>query len=373
MSAETNRIEVRWTAVLPDRSKPDAGFPLITGAEHHLIYKATPALGTYNHGPKVARHDEWFCVFWYSHAKDEDSPGQRILYSRSEDGRDWSSAAPLFDSLSPMRPLGKKGVRLSPGSFHDVESRLYASASAGRIYAWKDHARGEQVEEGDLKKFNESVCEPLPRLMRRINRGQPEGPPFWVADRSPEGLDSVRPYRDCDKRVRQDVAEILRREKDANLGPLPQPAEKARLCEPVHYALPDGKEVRLFRDDLWSSWMFASVRNSRSESWPPAVKTNIPDSPSLSCVGKLPDGQVFLIGNRVRQRRDPLVIALSRDGFEFDRAWAIRSGEFPISYEGAHKGPGFQYPHAIVIGNMMWVAYSIGKEDIGITSFPVPG
>jgi hypothetical protein len=103
------------------------------------------------------------------------------------------------------------------------------------------------------------------------------------------------------------------------------------------------------------------------------VKTNIPDSPSLTCVGKLPGGQVYLIGNQIPKqwRRDPLTIALSKDGFAFDRAWAIRYGAPKIRYKGAHKGVGYQYPNATIVGDDLWVVYSVGKEDIGVTRVPL--
>jgi BNR repeat protein len=156
-------------------------------------------------------------------------------------------------------------------------------------------------------------------------------------------------------------------------APWPEPVEKAKLSEAIHYVLDDKREVRLFRDDLYSLRMFASLRASASDPWPKAVKTTIADSPSLSCAGRLPDGQFFLIGNHIAKhwRRDPLTLALSRDGLDFDRAWAIRSGAPALRHKGMHKGVGYQYPGATVVGDDLWVAYSIGKEDIAVTRIPI--
>ncbi|MCP4646102.1 MAG: hypothetical protein GY851_37000 [bacterium] len=364
---------VKWTAPHPDPEKPHAGLPLVSDAEHILIYKAQPDPGTYNHGPKIVHHDDVFTVIWYSHAKDEDSPGQRILYSASPDGRTWSPAAPMFDSLSPMRDAGSVGVMMWPRGFQLVDGRLYAYGSVAEIAAWTDHMRTGQVEQGDKKKHNVPVRRRLPPLLRRVANGHPEGSPFWLDKTSPEGHDAIPPCASCDETTQRDVAEVVRREMTANIGSLPEPAEKARLCEAIHYMLDDGQEVRLFRDDLYSLRMFASLRPTASQPWPPAVKTNIPDSPSLSCVGRLPDGQFFLIGNHLPKqwRRDPLTLALSRDGLDYDRAWAIRSGAPPITHKGLHKGVGYQYPDAIVVDDDLWVAYSIGKEDIAVSRVPV--
>jgi hypothetical protein len=35
------------------------------------------------------------------------------------------------------------------------------------------------------------------------------------------------------------------------------------------------------------------------------------------------------------------------------------------------KGPGFQYPNVCMVKEDMWVFYSIGKEDIGVTRIPL--
>ena len=60
-------------------------------------------------------------------------------------------------------------------------------------------------------------------------------------------------------------------------------------------------------------------------------------------------------------------IALSRDGVTFDRAWVIRSEPTSLRFSGKHKIDGWQYPHALVWKDDLYVAYSINKEDLGIT------
>ena len=91
---------VRWTAQWPDLAKPTAGYALAPGAEHYLVFRATPGVGTYNHGANIAWHRGWFVVTLKSHARDEDLPGQRVLFSASRDGRTWQPARPLMDSIN---------------------------------------------------------------------------------------------------------------------------------------------------------------------------------------------------------------------------------------------------------------------------------
>ena len=88
-----------------------------------------------------------------------------------------------------------------------------------------------------------------------------------------------------------------------------------------------------------------------------------------------------MIGNQValpfdqkqprHHTRSPLVISVSRDGIVFDFAAAVRTGVPAIRVRGKGKGPGYQYPAAIVVGNDLWVLYSIGKEDVAISRVPL--
>ena len=67
--------------------------------------------------------------------------------------------------------------------------------------------------------------------------------------------------------------------------------------------------------------------------------------------------------------RDPLTLAVARDGVVFDLHWAVRYGAPPVLYPGNGKGVGFQYPAAMTANNTMWVTYSVGKEDIVVSRF----
>jgi hypothetical protein len=65
------------------------------------------------------------------------------------------------------------------------------------------------------------------------------------------------------------------------------------------------------------------------------------------------------------------VLATSRDGQTFDRAWLVRGEPTHMSFEGRHKLDGWQYPNALVVGDHLLVAYSANKEDVGVTKIPL--
>ena len=80
-----------WTVhEAPDPGKPLCGFTLADGLSTTTVYRATADLGAYNHGAMMDHHFGNFFLTWKNAPRDEDSPGQRILYSQSADGVNWT-------------------------------------------------------------------------------------------------------------------------------------------------------------------------------------------------------------------------------------------------------------------------------------------
>ena len=115
--------------------------------------------------------------------------------------------------------------------------------------------------------------------------------------------------------------------------------------------------------------------------------STLPDSGSRTCASFFPAGGpttgVYLVGNQCSDcGRDPVTLSLSTDGISFDRHFAVRHGVKGADidhggscprFKGAAKGCGYQYPGAMIdeARKEMIVSYSIGKEDIGLTVFPL--
>jgi len=118
------------------------------------------------------------------------------------------------------------------------------------------------------------------------------------------------------------------------------------------------------------------------QTWPTAQPTDIPDSPSLSDTTVLDDGTALLVGNQMAPEldnperrhygRDPLTVSVSRDGYRFDRVFALRCGTQKLRVpEVRGRGGGGQYPSAVAHGDTLYVLYSMGKEDIALSLVPL--
>ena len=145
--------------------------------------------------------------------------------------------------------------------------------------------------------------------------------------------------------------------------------------EPSQYVARDGKLVMLMRDQQSSFVKLFSVSADGGKTWNAPRKTNIPDSRSKQCAGTLPDGTAFWVGNPTGSKsRRALAISFSKDGYLFDRAYLL-SGTQDLSArrkEGRYKTLGYNYPKACVVGDTLWIALSVNKEDVAVYSVKMP-
>jgi hypothetical protein len=356
-------------------------FQPIHGLRSYVVYRATENTGYYNHHPHVIRYRGMFFVAWSNHPIDEDAAGQRVLLSVSRNGQRWSLPVSLFP---PLYTQDGKGLILTANGWLELDGCLYAIADVHDDIGWSD-AEGLFVSSKQTASYHRAAQRAIGRLGRKVNGKGSMGKPFWVAQHDP----ASRACKNCrvhpalsakmDAALRQplnrrtwDLAEANRHGFWIDRYPV-KAADGHRLTEPTTYRRPDGVLVRLLRDLDGSNFIYASLSSDGSKTWSTPQRTTLPDSPSRSFTGSLPDGQVFLIGNPVQRRRDPLVIRLSRDGLVFRKAMVVRRNSPAMRRNGRYKGPGFQYPSAVVTKDSLWIVYSVNKEDIEISRVPHPG
>lgn len=99
--------------------------------------------------------------------------------------------------------------------------------------------------------------------------------------------------------------------------------------------------------------------------------------------GSLPDRRVYLLSNTGPYGlRDPLTIALSTDGFDFNQSFALLSctqlAGGCVDRGGNGGGPGVSYPQGALVtapawAEGLWVVFSNNKEDIHVARVPLHG
>lgn len=98
-----DQAPVSWSAQQPDPSQPLGGFKLLDNVNLTRLYKAVPSVGTYNHAAMLGYDPvaKTILATWKCSPRDEDQPGQRILYSQTADGVHWTDpTAEMFPNVS---------------------------------------------------------------------------------------------------------------------------------------------------------------------------------------------------------------------------------------------------------------------------------
>jgi hypothetical protein len=164
--------------------------------------------------------------------------------------------------------------------------------------------------------------------------------------------------------------------------------DNASMIEPYSYRAKDDGRVLLLRsmptakgDPENNHRLYVSFGTTEG-GWSPPYPTDIPDSPSRFEVIVLEDGTTLLIGNQTAPEfdrwtgylpRDPLTVAVSKDGYTFDQVYAVRAGA-PKEYrfQGiTRRSLGYGYPSSVVHDGWLYILYSVGKEDMAFTRLPL--
>ena len=343
-----------------DQSQRDTlGLPIIRG-EHYVLYRATKDSYKFCHQQNIGVFQDRIYVMWSNGIDKEDHNGQRVLYCHSQDGVNWSPPTVLAKD-----PDGMDGpLCCVSAGFHATDDKLVAYYTA--------------IMDGH----------PVHKLNRLYYQTSWDGNRWTKPDMLMEGFFIESPRRLpsgrlllCGQHANRQPRLMYSDENDGVSGWTDAEIPRADVFahpEPSWFRRADGTLVMLFRTTSKTpeTWMYASTSSDDGLTWTRPEKTNFPDAEARICAGNLPDGKAYVINNPSHSvnsvykfigRRIPLTIALSDDGITFDRAYVIHNSNTTMRFPGTNKLPGWQYPAAVVWRNHLYVAYSINKEDEGIT------
>jgi len=377
--------------------------------------------GTFNHHPGWYFLGDYVITQWTNHSRDENGPGQRELCrvgkwvgdKNSPDAEiDWGDPAVTTVEVAPPPILIRRRTwSVSPDTIYPyITGGLTLRGDTLYLVAYLDCIGGYTTSEA-----NRNPMGPLPaaeysdslnraagfrydmwfnlgmqfvqRWRLQDDRLVPDSPLYQITPqvkrvevtpgRSKVVAPLVPPYTNMIP-IAQAPADIRRA-----FTPRPAPPQstaqaehpqfkdgaywlaadgKDGLAHFTEYRRPDGKYVSIRDNLLNAGHYYASIREPNGY-YPPAMETNLYGGASPSA-GTLPDGRIYLLCNS--QRRLDMFMMLSRDGIVFDRTWLLVHSDREFD-GGIYKGGGPQYYHANIIGPNMWIFYSIGKVQMGVT------
>ena len=266
-----------------------------------------------------------------------DQPGTRVSFATSCDGLNWTKP----DDLSG--PPRRESFGWIARGFWVRDNRLLALAS-------HFHAPGYPGEGLSLEAF---AWNPFFQQWEAYGTVLDDTLNNFPPKRLPSG-EYMMTRRDHDRQVSVMVGGV-KAYNDWKIHELSSYNEGGRPEEPYWYILPDGKNiVGLIRDNGRSGRLLRTFSTDSGQSWSRIVKTNFPDATSKFFVHRTSRGYYAMVSNSNPRRRDPLTLAISKDGLVYTRLFYLVGGRH------------IDYPHILEHNDHLYIAFSGAKQTMEV-------
>jgi len=327
--------------------------PFVPNVRHQTIHRATADGYKFLHGAAIAHHKGVLYANWANSPTNENGPHETLQGRRSADGgKTWSDIeviGPGFDG--PERH--SHGVLFEhQGELWTICSRFGVGKSGRRFTGLKAEAfvLDESADRWQSRGVVMNNCWPYDEPVRMSNGN------FITGGQDKDGLPVVAVSHGDDLT-----------KWDSILIPF-DPRLKPSFAETTVWA--EGKHVlAVIRGGGGVAWV--STSDDYGRTWSKAQPSNLPMPRAKAYLGKLSTGQLYLLSNL--NNRDTLVISVSEPGeLTLSRIWRIRHGKSePPRFPGHAKSKQWSYPYGYEHNGKLYVVYSIGKEDCGLSVLPV--
>lgn len=333
---------------------------------------------TYNHGPNLAYWNNTFYVHYLSDPVGEHIPPSQTILVTSKDGYNWEEPTILFPPYPIPDGTRKEG---HPGEAKNLEAVMHQRmgfyvSDNDRLLALGYY--GLVLDAKDDPNDGKGVG----RVVREINKDGSFGPIYFIRYNSSwEQKQSIYPFytKSKDKGFVKACKELLNsplmmqqwveeQDRDDPLIPL-----KGEYKAFSFYHLPDDRVVGLWKHALTS----ISEDGGKTWEYSPTRAPGFVNSNAKIWGQRTSDGRYATVYNP-SEFRWPLAISTSEDGLNYTNLYLVNGEITTMRYGGNYKSYGPQYVRGIVEGNGtppdgdLWVTYSMNKEDIWVSSIPVP-
>ena len=333
---------------------------------------------TYNHAPMLAYWNNTFYLEYLSDPVGEHIPPSQTLLHSSKDGYNWEKPVVVFPSYKipdGWKKEGREGVAKDLyATMHQRMGFFTSKRNRFLVLAYYGIAMDQKDDPNDGNGVG--------RVVREIKKDGSFGPIYFIRyNKSWDQKKSQYPFytKSKDKGFVEACNELL-----ANPLMMQQWVEEADRDDPLiplkkevkafsYYHLNDGRVVGLWKNALTS----VSKDGGRNWQYGPLRAPGFVNSNAKIWGQKTSDGRFATVYNP-SEFRWPLAVSVSQDGLNYKNLLLVNGEISPMRYGGNYKSFGPQYVRGIVEGNgnppdgKLWVTYSMNKEDIWVSSIPVP-
>ena len=322
----------------------------------------------YNHHPAITAFKGKLIAIWSDGMIDEDSPGQRVVFSISKDFKKWSAPQEL---ASPSK--GSKGIFnvLTAAGFYQFNDTLVAYY--GEYEKDRTHTHLWAKTSTDGLHWSAPIDMHIP-----VNPNH--GPAIIKGGRLIISGNFTFPYTTDHTglsgwKMSSFYPDSLY--KEDNPATFYSPAAKTGLpplCEGSFFQTDDKVIHMLLRvtGKGWKGKLWLTESKDNGQSWLRPVETKFTDNDCKFHFGRLPDKKFYYVGipdTLHHYDRNPLVLALSDDGKYFNKQYVIADDLYTLKKKGLWKGGQYGYPVTMVYRDYMYVLISRQKESIEVIRF----
>ena len=339
--------------------------------------KKTGYSWTYNHAPMLAYWNNTFYLNYLSNPVGEHVPPGQTLLQTSANGIEWSKPQIIFPPYKIPDGTTKKDypgvakdlyavMHQRMGFFVSKNNRLLTLGFYGIALDAKDDPNdGNGIGRVVREVYNNGTLGPIYFIRHNASWKQKSEYPLYSTSKDKEFIDA------CD--------ELL-----SNKLMTQQWVEEADRNDPIisltgeykafsFYHLPDGRVVGLWKNALTS----ISKDNGKTWLYKPRRAPGFVNSNAKIWGQKTSDGKYATVYNP-SEFRWPLALSVSDNGLNYKNLLLVNGEITSMRYGGNYKSYGPQYVRGIEEGNgtppdgKLWLTYSMNKEDIWVSSVPVP-
>jgi hypothetical protein len=333
---------------------------------------------TYNHAPMLAYWNNKFYIEYLSDKVGESIPPGQSLVQSSKDGYTWTKPEvvfPIYRIPDGTTKEGRSDVAKDLDAVMHQRMGFYVSTKNVLLvlgfYAISFDAKDDPNDGHGIG-----------RAVREIQADGKYGPIYFI-HYNPGYTEKNTRYplytKSKSKAFIEACNELL-----ANKLMTQQWNEEADRKDPLitlqkqykafsYYHLPDGRVVGLWKNAL------TAISKDNGKSWPENASRapGFVNSNAKIWGQKTSDGNYATVYNP-SEYRWPLAISTSKNGLDYSNLLLVNGEITPMRYGGNYKSYGPQYVRGIEEGNgkpndgKLWVTYSMNKEDIWVSSVPVP-
>lgn len=341
-----------WTGPTPPKN-PEA-IPFAPGIEHRVIHRPTADGYKFLHGAAIVEQQGVFYANWANSPVDENGPHETLQGRRSKDGgRTWlpiEMVGPGFDG--PDRH--SHGVLfVHNDEVWTICARFGVGSSGKRFPGLKGEAfvLNKQTDRWESRGIVITNCWPYDEVVRMDNGN------YITGGQDKDGLPVVAISQGDDLLKMWDSVLIPYHRRLA-----PSFAETTVWAE-------GSTVLAVIRGGGGIAWVSRSEDFGRT--WSVAQPSNLPMPRAKAYLGKLSTGQLYLVSNY--RNRDTLVVSTGKPGeLTLNKMWRIRHGRSEAPrFKGFAKSKQWSYPYGYEHDGKLYIVYSIGKEECGLSIIPI--